>query len=220
MRISSILISGAVAAVAVAGSANAAVVDPFTALPSGTAYSNGYRALTGGLTAYSGNSTTNISNITMSGGTMTQAWTTGNTRTSWNYSNNPDLLGAPYIDLSGTGAYFSIDVSNAGGVAGWMMTFTMYDPDGVATIRRLGGTGGSSGTYTALSNGSNTLSLANADPAIGSLAWDWSKVATIQVTYRRTASGTTSFSNFNFVPAPGAIALLGAAGLVGSRRRR
>jgi hypothetical protein len=33
-------------------------------------------------------------------------------------------------------------------------------------------------------------------------------------------SGAVSISNFGYVPAPGAIALLGAAGLVGGRRRR
>ena len=33
-------------------------------------------------------------------------------------------------------------------------------------------------------------------------------------------SGTVSISNFGYVPAPGAIALLGAAGLIGARRRR
>jgi hypothetical protein len=33
-------------------------------------------------------------------------------------------------------------------------------------------------------------------------------------------SGTVSISTFGYVPAPGAIALLGAAGLVGGRRRR
>lgn len=40
------------------------------------------------------------------------------------------------------------------------------------------------------------------------------------VEIRATGFSSAEFSNLEVVPAPGAIALLGVAGLVGSRRRR
>jgi hypothetical protein len=53
---------------------------------------------------------------------------------------------------------------------------------------------------------------------------DWAQVGNFSMAFtsRNTTAGSAVFTNFNYsqVPAPGALALLGAAGLVGARRRR
>ena len=77
---------------------------------------------------------------------------------------------------------------------------------------------------SAITNGVLTFNVA--DMTVPS-NFDWQMVTEIDLTVIRTSLGTagstTSFtlSNFQYtVPAPGAVALLGAAGLVGGRRRR
>jgi hypothetical protein len=82
------------------------------------------------------------------------------------------------------------------------------------------------GSYeVALSNGHVDVAASN----FGAL--DWSSISQIEMVFTNSqivnsgsiltpATGTVTVSNFGYVPAPGAIALLGAAGLVGARRRR
>ena len=90
---------------------------------------------------------------------------------------------------------------------------------------------GGLGTYdVALSNGHVDVAAAN----FGDL--DWSSIYQIEMVFTNTVTGSSSsnflaagvapptgtvtVSNFGYVPAPGAVALLGAAGLIGARRRR
>ena len=81
------------------------------------------------------------------------------------------------------------------------------------------------GNYdVALSNGHVEVAAANFG------AQDWSAIYQIEMVFTNTTlvsnvvqaapTGTVTVSNFGYVPAPGAIALLGAAGLIGARRRR
>ena len=81
------------------------------------------------------------------------------------------------------------------------------------------------GNYdVALSNGHVDVAAANFG------AQDWSAIYQIEMVFTNTnlasnslqaaPTGTVTVSNFGYVPAPGAVALLGAAGLVGARRRR
>ena len=81
------------------------------------------------------------------------------------------------------------------------------------------------GNYdVALSNGHVDVAAANFG------AQDWSAIYQIEMVFTNTnlasnvlqaaPTGTVTVSNFGYVPAPGAAALIGLAGLVGSRRRR
>jgi hypothetical protein len=77
------------------------------------------------------------------------------------------------------------------------------------------------------SNGTSTFDFAAATKDLG---FDQTKVMTLQLSVSQlggptsgstvSVSGTLSNFSYTAVPAPGALALLGAAGLVGSRRRR
>ena len=49
---------------------------------------------------------------------------------------------------------------------------------------------------------------------------DLTAITSISIGIATNAPGSATVSNFTYVPAPGAIALLGAAGLIGGRRRR
>jgi hypothetical protein len=77
------------------------------------------------------------------------------------------------------------------------------------------------------SNGTSTFDFAAATMDLG---FDLTKVTNLEVSVSQlggptsgstvSVSGTLSNFSYTAVPAPGALALLGAAGLVGSRRRR
>ena len=106
--------------------------------------------------------------------------------------------------------------------------------DGSASIGRVAG---SAGFYSALIDGNLVRSLGSSAYSYSGMAFGSSQVgpesfdpvvgpalnATIGLQFRFTLSAgdSVSFSSlFNVVPAPGAIALLGAAGCISSRRRR
>jgi hypothetical protein len=106
--------------------------------------------------------------------------------------------------------------------------------DGSASIGRVAG---SAGFYSALIDGNLVRSLGSSAYSYSGAAFGSSQVgpesfdpvvgpalnATIGLQFRFTLSAgdSVSFSSlFNVVPAPGAIALLGAAGCISSRRRR
>jgi hypothetical protein len=136
-------------------------------------------------------------NSTGDGQTLTASW----------YNN----LGDPSTDLSGFSQFdFFVGGSNITG-----MTFTMEFA------------GGNSWDYfTASTNlvaGWNTIQLSDfSNPAyVGVGPIDTSVVDFVSLNISGDKGRNVEISNFTAaVPAPGAVALLGAAGLIGARRRR
>ena len=77
-------------------------------------------------------------------------------------------------------------------------------------------------TVTAVNGGSNSTTFtASATPLFVGI-WESNFDAIQSVTFSLAGIGTMEFTSIEYglVPAPGALALVGAAGLVGSRRRR
>ena len=213
---------GISAAVALAGSAMGAVtsiiIDPFTEAttvaqanigteisPIGGAFAVRYMVTSspsGGISASVGNASgkmvgTWANNSTGNGQTLTASW----------YNN----LGDPATNLSGFSQFdFFVGGSNITG-----MTFTMEFA-------------GDSGWdyFTASKNlvaGWNTIQLsAFSIPAYSGVGpIDTSMVNVVSLNISGDKGRNVEISNFTAaVPAPGAVALLGAAGLVGARRRR
>jgi len=238
---------GVVAAVAVAGSANAGFVDNFTrslanVIPSqqntttitvtqtgaGSGFGRNNTGLTG--TAFP-NRSTNIlslgSSATMTGdgsaafvlgratsGGASATNTIGFGTMNLAYSNNN-----AFINLTGTTS-FSINVgSYTGDATNWMLNLDMdslsdYFSGGVQLVL----------TNSAIVNGVLTFNVADMDQS-GTI--NWAKVDSISLGVQRAewgaANSTVGFSLSNFqynVPAPGAAALVGMAGLIAARRRR
>jgi hypothetical protein len=235
---------GVAAAVAVAGSANAGFVDNFnrrlantltqldtitaTNTNAGVGVSRDNTGLTG--TAFPKRSTgvqNAGSSATMTGDgsaafVLGRASTgSGSVNSGWwggmylNYANN-----GAFADLTGTTS-FSINVgSYTGGATTWALNVTMdFNSEFDYGIMDL------TLTNSDIVNGVLTFNVANMTPD-GTI--DWAKVDGINLEVKRAEWGdpgsTVSFSlsdfQYNVVPAPGALALLGAAGLVGARRRR
>ena len=238
---------GVVAAVAVAGSANAGFVDNFnrslanaspiqqntttitvTQTGAGSGFGRNNTGLTG--TAFP-NRSTNIlslgSSATMTGngsaafvlgratsGTASATTTAGFGTMNLDYSNNNE-----FINLTGTTS-FSINVgSYTGGATNWTLNLDM---DSLSDDF----SGGVQGflTNSDIVNGVLTFNVAD---MFQSGTINPAKVDSISLGVQRAewgaANSTVGFSLSNFqynVPAPGALALLGAAGLVGARRRR
>jgi hypothetical protein len=125
-----------------------------------------------------------------------------------------------FVDLTGTTS-FSINVgSYTGGDTNWTLNVGMdsqseFDYGGMQLVL----------TNSAIVNGVLTFNVADMDQD-GTI--NLAKVDGISLDVKRAewgaANSTVSFSlsnfQYNVVPAPGALALLGAAGLVGARRRR
>jgi hypothetical protein len=110
-------------------------------------------------------------------------------------------------DANGDG---SASIGRVAGSAGFYSAFI----DG-NLVRSLGS---SAYSYSGMAFGSTQVGPESFDPVVGAALY-----ATIGLQFRFTLSAgdSVSFSSlFNVVPAPGAIALLGAAGCIGSRRRR
>lgn len=122
-----------------------------------------------------------------------------------------------------TGINVVMSWTNTAGDSSWASDMLIGVSDG-ATLISAGGynlsLGGSSwgalsgspstGTYTTYLSGSAAMS--GAGNAIVANGWTGSGGV--------TTSGTMTFYGINAVPAPGALALLGLAGLAGTRRRR
>jgi hypothetical protein len=132
------------------------------------------------------------------------------------------FTGAPFggsINMFGLTA-FSFDLSGytttgENNTAKMYLRVLSFDSNGVSVL----------GNYdVALSNGHVDVAAANFG------AQDWSAIYRIEMVFTNTTlvwnyrqvapTGTVTVSNFGYVPAPGAVALLGAAGLIGARRRR
>ena len=236
---------GVAAAVAVAGSANAGLVDNFTRSLANTSPNDSTSLVVvdplpgafknrsnSGLTGtvfprrYT-NVSSEGSSATMTGngsaafvlGRATGAGSGDLNADSWGsmfinylYSFNLDT----FVDLTGT-TNFSINVgSYTGGATNWNLAVSMGGEAGISKQIL---------TNSNIVNGVLTFNVANMTSQ-GTI--NWAQVDSIGLTVTRdgwgTAGTTVGFTlsdfQYNAIPAPGALALLGAAGIVGARRRR
>ena len=212
---------GVAAAVAVAGSANAAVSGvslwDFSDFSIGTAPvgnnqgGNDGVALGNPFPRWETYLEKTGTSMTGSGGKMNVVLsaTNNSSATFYLYASTP-------VNLTGTTS-FDINVTSTNGKAQWGIGVLDNNGNG-AFMDRAVLTGNSVGTLSFPTSGVNW----NTDAG-----FDWSQVVEVSLAFTKDI-GTSTAVSFSFdsftavgaVPAPGALALLGAAGLVGARRRR
>ena len=230
MRISKTLMTGAVAAVVSAGSANAGVVDAFATTTqtfgtSPTAYTNisgntpaplfaerNARRFNNGSASFGSG---NVNFTFARGGSSSASAVSLVYRDGASATKDLSSIAAMSIDLT------QLNLSVVGGTAATGMKFEWLLVDVNDLYMEA--------EQTLSSNGTSTFTFAAATIDEG---FDLAQVSSLTLrvsqvggstsgTYSApSSSGTLSNFNFTAVPAPGAIALLGAAGLVGARRRR
>jgi uncharacterized protein (TIGR03382 family) len=197
--------AGIAAAVAVAGSASAAVAfDSFTVLQTNT----------------------DVAVAWASPAASQPIFGASGTRLAFAYDNGP---GTPSVSVGATTATFS--TSSQGG-AGLFYSGSAQDLTGYTFSFNLNMTGAQSafevdfgiadGTYAQYfanytTAGTYTIDLSTV-PFNG--AFDFTAITDITISLSSGAAGSVTVSNFTYTPAPGALALLGVAGLAGGRRRR
>ena len=196
-------ISSMVLSVACVSAANAGVVDPFTTPQ--TTY-NTFTSITGGLF--------NQRQLIKSGGGSGSVASGSVNFVPNNTTGGQPAFGLGYrqadgssIDLSGITS-MSFDITVGGGA--YNLLWVITDSNNIAKAIDYEVNGVSSGTVTFTFPGSG-------DPG-----FNYASVKKMEVNFGQGSASTGVLSNFNFtaVPAPGALALLGAAGLIGARRRR
>jgi hypothetical protein len=111
---------------------------------------------------------------------------------------------------------FSFNVSALSAGQTFRMIINLQGTDGML--------GGGTMTKDIAATGSYTMNVSDMTYTNGNTAAMWSSVLLLEVRLFRSsgsgdASATIDSYNFNAVPAPGALALLGLAGLAGRRRR-
>jgi hypothetical protein len=207
---------GVAAAVAVAGSANAGiapnVVDPFTTAEPFSTNSGNWLPISGALF--------NERDAVRSNGSSGSIDNLGNliftTASGFNFLGlNYQMSGGATKDLSSIAA-MSIALSGLNKIgAATGIAFSLYMADETEKFLT---------SNQALSaDGVSTFNFASATVDAG---FDLTKVKTmtLEIYYAGAGAGSVSgtLSNFSYtaVPAPGALAILGAAGLFGARRRR
>ena len=191
-------ISSMVLSVVCVSAANAGVIDPFTKVQ--TTY-NTFTSITGGLF--------NERQLIKSGGGSGSV-ASGSVNFGPNSTNMPSFglqykqLNGSSIDLSGT-ASISFDIIAGGG--SYKLEWNITDSTGKAAEM----------VVASVQTGTLTFLATNTDAG-----FNWASIKEMSVVFGQGSSSTGVLSNFNYtaVPAPGALALLGAAGLVGARRRR
>ena len=205
-------------AAAVAGSANAAVVSVWTFGSTPTATFN------------TPNPTSNTSTKSAN----------GNASGLWNsYYAYVSALGSDMIATSASMQFAvgsSVDASamlvldsiagaNLLGVTDFQFNVTAYT--GGATVWQISATdinGNAviSGQVSTSGTGQKTFAVSSFTQFQGSTGFDWSQVTSMNFDVYSTGAATSlTFDSWTAaVPAPGALALLGVAGLVGARRRR
>jgi hypothetical protein len=222
MRTSSMIAS--MAAVVVAGSANAGiapnVVDPFTTNQAfGTDSANGFVSITGGLF-----NERNAFRSFAAGGTGVSA-----SNNNVAFTTNRSGSGAVTLSYRMTGGS-SKDLSLITGMSIALSALNLSNgATGVSFYWQAIDVNNNSmdASQDLFSNGTSTFDFAAATVGLG---FDLTKVTILEVTASQiggptsgnnvSVSGTLSNFSYTAVPAPGALALLGAAGLVGARRRR
>ena len=207
---------GVAAAVAVAGSANAALTfDSFNTAATGdgevisSSFMGGFfttRTMYEDGATGSGPSAKSLT-TSIGGGNLTVL--VSGPSSTWRY-------GDVFYDRASNG-----DLSNFASIS-MTIAYTNYTGNLYFTFSDLAvvNSSGTADTRTAFT-GTVTLTFNKAD-FVGSV--NWAQVAQFDMAFasKNTTPGSAVITNFNYseVPAPGALALLGAAGLVGARRRR
>jgi hypothetical protein len=211
---------GVAAAVAVAGSANAGVVDPFTTNQSfGNDSSSGFVSITGGLF-----NERNAFKSASAGGAGVRA--SSNDVAFTTNRANFGLVGLTYRMAGGS----SNDLSLITGMSIALSALNLFNgATGVSFYWQAIDVNSNSmyASQNLSSNGTSTFDFAAATKDVG---FDLTNVTTLQLSVTQiggptsgstiSVSGTLSNFSYTAVPAPGALAILGAAGLVGARRRR
>ena len=232
MKIHTMSVLGAVTASALVGRATAGLVDPFLVTQSATVSASGT-----GSSASKTSSAVNLSGslfasrrAVASNWNGTSASVTGSG--AFNYQVQRSVAGGSIpsaelryaTGLNGTNGTpidmtnisgFSFDLGNA--VGDVHFTILLFDAAGADHFMEAASTNGTNGTYSFTLN-----------PTAGS--FDRTQVVQLSLIvdfgYNQdnsnagSASGTISNFQYSVVPAPGAAALVGLAGLVGGRRRR
>jgi hypothetical protein len=215
---------GIAAAVAVAGSANAGVViDAFTdstVEQSKSSFGSIFNSRTGSSGGTGGSSvypeidaTTNRLKVNTGAGTFVMV--------DWaNYDANDN--NGPNIDLSQLST-ITFDVTSS---AASKITF------GIQQLGSAGTIGGVRWSTVAIAAGSSSVTLTVGQNSGGTWSTSGTGLAALSnvnymfMSFGKTGTGAVSFDGsignlqYNLVPAPGALALLGVAGVVGVRRRR
>ena len=219
---------GVVAAAALAGSANAGVtIDSFTnstLTQDRSSYGSIFNSRDAGSNTTSTTPTINTATNRLEANTVVDG-VIGSVTTYWqNYEANGNV--GPFINLSQLST-ITFDVTSQ---AASVITFGIQQRNG--DFDSSGRTGGVTWTNVAVAQGISSVTLTVGQNSGG--VWSVSGTGTAalsNVSYMSMRLGTTgagavgfvgSIGNlqYNLVPAPGAFALLGAAGLVGARRRR
>jgi len=156
--------------------------------------------------------------------TSNQSWnstdsflTIGGSLSGGNFGGNSATLGDPFWSVAGTDTFSTPGVANANNIpftAGWYLAGTVGVARSLASLENR-----MASSSAAAAEGAYGVLVAHlyiADPNWSILLWDMSASV-------RRANGTLSQGSGSFqlqIPAPGALALLGVAGLAGARRRR
>ena len=219
-----VVISSAAVAAAVAGSANAGLAsafDPFTAASTGTtspghsvsgSYMGGFftnRALTASGTSGTGSSARTLTNSIGSGiltvnvagpnsGNSTRSGNAIYTRSADGDLSNFDAISVTIAYTTFTGKVSFTFYGSLGTDASWVNDEIRNEYTGTVTL---------------------TFSKADFDGTV-----DWTKVSGFNMGFssKPYVAGSALISNFSYtmVPAPGAAALIGAAGMISGRRRK
>jgi hypothetical protein len=218
---------GIAAAVAVAGSANAAVVSlwnfsDFTigTTPTGT---------TGGSGATNGGNTGTVA------GNPLPNWSTTLLRTQTSMTGSGGKVNVTLGGSSSAKAEFTFQggLVNLTGATSFEMNFTNFSGQSTQTALDISDVNGKLAfmNSTIFVDSVGNVSIPTSSNWNTDSGFDWSQVSYVNLSFTRNTTSVNanliassfSFDSFNavgVVPAPGAIALLGAAGLVGARRRR
>ena len=190
-------ISSMVLSVACVSAANAGVVDPFTDAQTPPPYDT-FTNITGGLFEQRALAKSGGGSGSVSGGFVNFV-----PRNFWMVYKQAN---GSSIDLSGIMS-MSFDITVSGD---YDLQWVITDSNNIARAIDYEVQGVSSGTVTFTFPGSG-------DPG-----FNYASVKMMEVKFVSGSGSTGQISNFNYagVPAPGALALLGAAGLIGGRRRR